>query len=143
MPASASSALQQQFVLYSQLVCDGLFQRQFQNGEGAAYFRQFVPWIDESAPSVPGLRKQVVESLKWLEVRVYSQKNWPSFPECVHRLASLGLSVKMHNGFWMQGVMAEGDASNSSSVFIGGFHQFTAADLQLYTTMNFMQKPRY
>eukprot|EP00750_Incisomonas_marina_P026946 INCI6046.1.p1 GENE.INCI6046.1~~INCI6046.1.p1 ORF type:complete len:269 (+),score=40.95 INCI6046.1:75-809(+) len=79
------------------------YQRQFQNGEGAAYFRQFVPWIDESVPSVPGLRKQVVESLKWLE-----------------------------------GIMAEDDAS---SVFIGGFERFTAADLQLYTTMNFMLKP--
>ena len=36
--------------------------------------------------------------------------------------------------------MAEDDAS---SVFIGGFERFTAADLQLYTTMNFMLKPRY
>ena len=43
------------------------FQRQYQNGEGAPYFSQYVPWINESKPSVPGLRKQVLESIDWLE----------------------------------------------------------------------------
>jgi glutathione S-transferase len=43
------------------------WQRQFQNGEGAHYFARYVPWIDASRPSVPGLRKQVVENLAWLE----------------------------------------------------------------------------
>jgi hypothetical protein len=43
------------------------WQRQFQYGEGADYFCKFVPWVDASRPAVPGLRKMVVENLKWLE----------------------------------------------------------------------------
>jgi len=43
------------------------WQRQFQNGEGAHYFSRYVPWIEASRPSVPGLRKQVDDNLVWLE----------------------------------------------------------------------------
>ena len=44
------------------------FQRQFQYGEGMPYFKQHVPWAEASAPAVPGLRAQVEEQLRWLEV---------------------------------------------------------------------------
>ena len=43
------------------------YHRQFQYGEGLPYFKRHVSWAEESAPSVPGLRKQVVENMKWLE----------------------------------------------------------------------------
>ena len=43
------------------------YTRQFQYGEGLPYFKRHVSWAEESAPSVPGLRKQVVENMKWLE----------------------------------------------------------------------------
>lgn len=42
-------------------------QRQFQYGEGLPYFKKHVSWAEESSASVPGLRKQVVDNLKWLE----------------------------------------------------------------------------
>ena len=50
------------------------FQRQYQNGEGLPYFKQHVPWAEESAPGVPGLRRQVVESLIWLENTMQNEK---------------------------------------------------------------------
>jgi glutathione S-transferase len=43
------------------------WQRQFQYGEGASYFKRHVPWVEASQPSVPGLRKMVTTNLVWLE----------------------------------------------------------------------------
>ena len=43
------------------------YHRQFQYTKGLPYFKRHVSWAEESAPSVPGLRKQVVENMKWLE----------------------------------------------------------------------------
>ena len=51
----------------------GPFQRQYQNGEGSPYFGQHVPWVEASKPSVPGLRAQVVESLRWLDATMGAQ----------------------------------------------------------------------
>ena len=43
------------------------FQRQYQYGEGAPYFKHHVPWVEASVPGLPGLRKQTEETLMWLE----------------------------------------------------------------------------
>jgi glutathione S-transferase len=43
------------------------FQRQFQYGEGAPYFKHHVPWVEASIPALPGLRKQTYDTLEWLE----------------------------------------------------------------------------
>jgi glutathione S-transferase len=50
------------------------WQRQFQYGEGRAYFRRFVPWVEESAPAVPGLRAMVEHNLSWLEARMAARE---------------------------------------------------------------------
>ena len=49
------------------------FQRQYQNGEGSPYFRDHVPWVDESTPAVPGLRAQVYAQLDWLEAQMQAE----------------------------------------------------------------------
>lgn len=83
------------------------WQRQFQNGEGAPYFSQFVPWVAESVPSVPGLRCQVRASLAWLEDEMQARVQ-----------------------------------SGKDTGFVAGTPDFTVADLQLYTTAEFMGGPK-
>ena len=43
------------------------FQRQYQYGEGAPYFKHHVPWVEASVPALAGLRKQTIDNLRWLE----------------------------------------------------------------------------
>ena len=85
----------------------GPFQRQYQNGEGAPYFRTQIPWIDISGPSVPGLRQQVTDSMAWLD------------RDC------------LVDG---QQCIAPGDPTRANSP--------SMADLQLYTTLEFMSNPK-
>lgn len=51
------------------------FQRQYQYGEGAPYFKQHVPWVEASIPAVAGLRKQTTDTLTWLENTMQDNKN--------------------------------------------------------------------
>lgn len=83
-------------------------QRQFQYGEGLPYFSQFVPWAEASAPSVPGLRAQTINSLEWMD-RVLRERD---------------------------------HEDGAPSSYIAGGKNFTVADMQLFTTLQFMSNPK-
>ena len=76
--------------------------------EGLPYFKNFVPWAKTSAPSITGLREQVVHSL--------------------HQLDKIMTSRRLEEGI--------------VSKYIAGGDDLSIADLQLYTTMEFMSNPK-
>ena len=93
------------------------FQRQFQFGEGLPYFKDHVPFAEASVPSVPGLRKMVLDNLRWLD-------------------GALG-----GEGEGGGGGRDAGGEGKGRRAFVAG-DEVSVGDLQLYTTLEFMSNPK-